>query len=741
MVQEVLPTEVKLRNLGEHRLRDLAQPERVFQLVHPALPADFPPIKSLDNLSNNLPRQLTSFVGRKREMSDIKRLLSETGLLTLTGVGGCGKTRLALQVASDVIEDYPDGVWLVELALVSDPALVPKSAAQALGIREVAGQTLLEALIAHLRSKQVLLVLDNCEHLLSACAQLSDALLRACPNVRILASSREELGVAGEFTYLVPPLSLPDPRRSLPMESLTRYEAVRLFQERVIAIQRGFRVTEQNAHAVVQICQELDGIPLAIELAAARTKALSVDQVAKRLQDRFALLTEGSRTALPHHQTLRATIDWSYELLSRQEQTLLRRVSVFVGGFTLEAAEQVCSGRGLEEHTILDRLTHLLEKSLVVFEEDEGKARYKLLETVRQYGYEKLVEGGEKAKAQERHRDYYLQIAERAELELGGPNQEVRFRQLETEHGNLRASLQWSLEYGKTDKALRMAGALGQFWNIHDHFTEGLVWLERALEKSAKAPKGSRAKALRVAGVLAWSQGKYERAKRLQEESLEMYREIGDKQGIAMSLNNLGNISYNQGDYEAARDFHERSLAIRRDVGDKQGIAVSLNNLGNVALDQRDYQGARSLYEESLAMRRETGDRHGIAVSLHNLGMVVQHQNDHEKARTLYEESLTITVGIGDKKMIAHSVSQLTGIVRAEGHPERAVQLLGAVAALLERLGAVLDGSERSHYEQNVLILRDEMGENAFDKAFAEGRAMTLEQAIDLARSAETRVP
>lgn len=730
--------EIKLRNLGEHRLRDLAQPERVFQLVHPDLPAVFPAINSLDNLSHNLPRQLNSFIGREREMAEIKRLLPQANLLTLTGVGGCGKTRLALQIASEVIEDYPDGVWLVELALVSDPALVPQSVAQALGMREVAGQTLLDALIDHLQAKQVLLILDNCEHLLSACAQLTNRLLRACPNLRILASSRAELGIAGELTYRVPPLSLPDPHQSLPIKSLTQYEAVHLFQERAIANQRSFRVTEQNAQAVVQICRELDGIPLAIELAAARTKALSVQQIARRLQDRFALLTEGKRAAFSHHQTLRATMDWSYELLSPQERTSLRRVSVFVGGFTLEAAEQVCTGKDLEENTILDRLTHLLEKSLVIFEDQGGEARYKLLETVRRYGQEKLMEAGERAEWHERHRDFYLKLAEQAELELDGPNQESWFHQLEVEHGNLRAALQWSLEDGKAEKALRIAGALGHFWDIRDHFTEGLVWLERALEKSVAAPRQLRAKALRAAGVLAWCQGKYEQAKGLQQESLKIYQEIGDTQGIAMSLNNLGNILYNQGDYEAARDFHRQSLVIRRGVEDKHGIAVSLNNLGNVALDQSDYQGARRLYRQSLAIRREIGDQHGIAVSLHNLGMVLQNQGDYERARRLYEESLEITRAIGDKKMIAHSISQLAGIVRAEGQLKRAAQLLGAVAALLERLGAVLDGSERSHYEQNVLILRNELGEKAFQKAFAEGRASTTEQAINLAGSVGT---
>jgi predicted ATPase/class 3 adenylate cyclase len=403
-VREHLPADVSLRDLGSHRLKDLQRPEHLFQLLHPELPSDFPPLRSLEAFAHNLPAQLTRFVGREQEIAAVNDLLAHARLLTLTGVGGTGKTRLALQVAADLLEEYPDGVWLVELAPLADPTLVPQTVASALGVREEPRRPLTATLTDHLRPKSLLLVLDNCEHLLTASAQLADALLRACPKLRILASSREGLGVLGEQTYRVPSLSLPDHKHLPPLETLQEFEAVQLFADRARLSQATFALTPANARAVAQVCERLDGIPLALELAAARVKALPVEQIVQRLEDRFRLLTGGSRTALPRQQTLRAAMDWSYDLLTEEERALLRRLSVFTGGFTLAAAEAVCAENGIEEGDVLDLLTRLVEKSLAVYEAELGEGRYRLLETVRGHRREAVVMRGIGCWKQERRR-------------------------------------------------------------------------------------------------------------------------------------------------------------------------------------------------------------------------------------------------------------------------------------------------------------------------------------------------
>src|SRR5262245_42819181 len=468
-VHEELPPHASLRPLGSHRLRDLQRPEQVYQLLHPELPADFPPLKSLDALPNNLPRQLTRFIGREQAIVEVKRLLASSALLTLTGSGGCGKSRLALQVGADLLEEYADSVWLVELAALSDPERVPQTVATALGVRELPGRPLIQTLIDSLCPKQLLLLLDNCEHLLSACTQLTERLLQACPQVRVLASSREALGLLGEQSYRVPSLSLPDPRQLPPWERLPEFEAVQLFTDRAVLSQASFAVTEANAAAVVAVCRRLDGIPLAIELAAARVKALPVEKLNERLDDMFRLLTGGSRTALPRQQTLRALIDWSYDLLSPPERALLRRLSVFAGGWTLEAAEAVCVGDGIEGWEVLDLLTSLVEKSLVLYEEGEGEGRYRLLETVRQYARDRLLEAGESEAAREQHCDWFLALAEEAEPQLW---REVAWvERLEREHDNLRTALEWCAA-SSPETGLRLAGALHWFWHIRGHFTE-----------------------------------------------------------------------------------------------------------------------------------------------------------------------------------------------------------------------------------------------------------------------------
>ena len=449
--RDSLPPGVSLKPLGEHRLKDLGRPETVFQLCHPDLPFDFPALRSLDQLPNNLPVQVTSFVGREHEIGEVKRLLGSTSLLTLTGSGGSGKTRLALQAAADLLEDSGDGVWLVELASLTDPILVPQSVVSVLGMRVEPGVCPTRTVTEYLKSRHLILILDNCEHLLGACAQLTDALIRSCPRVKVLCTSREGLGIAGETTYRVPSLSLPGPKDDLRIEALSQYEAVRLFIDRALAAVPGFSVTNRNAPALASVCSRLDGIPLAIELAAARVAVLPVETINERLDNRFRLLTCGSRTALPRQQTLRALIDWSYDLLSASEQVLLRRLAVFAGGWTLDAGEAACAGEPIDEGDVLDVLTALVEKSLVIYE--EADERYRLLETVRQYARERLLNGGEVEAVRSRHLDFFARLAEEAKAQLGGPSQAVWLDRLEADHDNLRAALDWSAELETSKRA------------------------------------------------------------------------------------------------------------------------------------------------------------------------------------------------------------------------------------------------------------------------------------------------
>jgi non-specific serine/threonine protein kinase len=508
----------------------------------------------------------------------VKALLQRTNLLTLTGSGGTGKTRLSLQVAADVLEDYPDGVRLVELAALTDPALVPQTVATALGIREAPNEPMTTTLVTTLKAKQMLLVLDNCEHLLDASANLVDVLLKSCPKLRVLASSREALGIGGESAYRVPSLTVPPPPLSSPLEkggargvtphSLSEYESVRLFIERAVAANTAFAVTSKNALSLASVCHHLDGIPLAIELAAARVRAMPVDEIEARLDSRFRLLTGGSRTAQPRQQTLKALIDWSYDLLNEPERSLLGRLSVFSGGWRLEAAEAVCSGKGIEEWEILDLLTSLVDKSLVVYEEREAEARYRMLETVRQYARDRLVESGESDVVRERHRDYFLALSEEAESKLSGPEQGVWLERLEEEHENLRVGQDWSLSEAASGEALRFCGALQRFWWTRGHLWEGRERCVRALGATGGQERTSeRGKAFNGAGVLVSYQGDYASARAYFEESLTIQREIGDRSGISFSLEAFASLAARESRSERAAALLAGAEALREEIG------------------------------------------------------------------------------------------------------------------------------------------------------------------------------
>jgi len=678
LVRNDLPSLVELRNLGLHRLRDLTRAEHVYQVVAQRLPDRFPALRSLEVVPNNLPRQLTTFIGREREIAEAKRLLAETHLLTITGPGGSGKTRLSLEIGARLLSEYPDGVWLVEFAHLADPARVPQVLATALSVREEADRPLLVTLVDHLRPKRVLLLLDNCEHLIDACAGLADTLLRGCPEVKILPSSREALGLTGEVVFRVPPLSLPDSRLVPALERLAEYEAVRLFVDRAIAVKPDFTLTDDTAAAVVQICRRLDGIPLAIELAAARVRTLSVQQITAHLDERFRLLTGGSRTALPRHQTLRGLIDWSYGLLSEAERELFRRVSVFVGGWTLEASVAVCAGVDVDRYDIVELLGRLVDKSLCLIDGEGSDPRYRLLETIRQYGFEKLAETSEGQVVRARHRDFYLGFAEDAEPRLQGPEQVAWLQRLEADHDNLRAALRWSLDCDETEAALRLGSALSLFWDTHGYVREGREWLDELLAHARERPT-STVTARRALGKVLdaasrtrarWSE--FPQATEFLTQGLAVWRELGDKRGIAEALNNLAVGATQSGDRVRARVLVAESLALFRELSDKRGTAHALNNLAEILRGDGDLPGARALFEESVPLFEAIEERRGLSHALDNLGGILTAQGDYGPAEALYSRSRRLAEELGDNHAVATALRSLGGVAHHRGDHERA---------------------------------------------------------------------
>ncbi len=669
LVRDSLPADVSLRDLGEHRLKDLIRPEHVFQVVTPDLPADFAPLKTLGSLPNNLPLQLTSFVGRDQEIGAVKGMVKQARLVTLTGPGGSGKTRLALQVASDLVDEYADGVWLVDLSALSDPSLVPQAIATALGVREDGGRPLLDVVADFASRRQLLVVLDNCEHLVEACAHAADRLLRAAPGLRIIATSREALAIAGERLFPVPGLSLPDARQIPPFESLARCEAVRLFADRALAVQSDFAVTCANAPAVAQICRRLDGIPLAIELAAARAGVMSVQQIAARLDDRFRLLTGASRTSLPRQRTLRALIDWSWDLLTAPERDVLSRLAVFAGGWALDAAEPVCAGEGIDSAEVLDLLSRLVSKSLVTVGPGQaGETRYGLLETIRQYALEKLEQAGDGPLTRDRHLACFLCLAEQAEVELHRRDQERWLDRLEAENDNLRAALEWAIAT-RPPAALSMSAALVEFWDIRGYLREGLHWVRRSLEATRDlSPTPARVKALHGAAWFCGRQGLLDEFEASLEESLEMARQIGDRRGIALALRSMGALREGfQGRPDEAEAFYAESLRVARELGDALSIGQALGPQAARALRQQDYAQAEQLYNESLCRFRQLGDQREVAGALWNLAEVALAREDHGSAEALAGESLALYRELGDKHGVATALRTLGQATHPQG--------------------------------------------------------------------------
>lgn len=768
------PGSVELLDLGPHRLKDLQRPEHIFQVVHPDMPSRFPPLRSLDALPNNLPVQLTSFIGREQEMHEVKRLLSQARLVTLLGSGGAGKTRLAVQVAADLLEAYPDGVWLVELAPITEPALVAQTVASTLGLREPA-RAASEAVVDFLRSKSLLLILDNCEHVLSASADLSAQILRQCPSVRILATTRETLAVPGEITFRVPSLTLPEPQQTPSPENVNQYTAISLFVERAMLVHPAFQVTESNVRAIAEVCRRLDGIPLAIELAAARVKVLSVEQIAARLEDRFRLLTGGTRTSLPHHQTLRAAMDWSYDLLPEDERALFRRLAVFAGSFSLEAAERVCAGEGLAEDAVLDLLARLVDKSLVLTEDTTaGDIRYQQLETVRQYALNRLVESGETEAVRGRHRDFFLELAEQAEVHLRGPEQKTWLDRLETEHDNFRAALEWSKADAEgVEAGLRLAGALWWFWEVRGYWIEAREWLKDVLARAGDSASEAHAKALNAAGSLALRQADLKEASALGRRALDLSRRLGDKRGTASCLVILGIYACTLADYKQAEALGTESLSLSRELGDNWGTAWAKSILGLVAREERDYAKATTLLEEGLAASRAMGHEWSIAITTLDLGLIARDQGnlaraaalfeeaiaifrqlgdksygaytqlnlgtiasamgDFERAGSLYREALAVRKDLGDRRGIATCLAALGCVSSKLGQFHRAAVLFGAAEAMRETVGASIPALLKSEYDRQVAATSTGLGDAEFKAEWAKGRILSTDAAIEFA--------
>jgi predicted ATPase/class 3 adenylate cyclase len=816
LVEQSLPADVSLQDLGAHRLKDLQQPSQLFQLVIPGFPIDYPPLKTLDSYPNNLPLQPTPFLGREKEVDAIGQLLlrDSSRLVTLTGPGGIGKTRLGLQVAAELSEHFPDGTWFVSLAPLSDPDLVIPTISQVLGLQETRDQTPLEQVKRSLQRKQTLLLLDNFEQVGAAATSVAD-LLTCCPHLKVLVTSREVLHLRAEHDYAVPPLTLPDPKHLPDLLTLSQYDAVALFIERAQAVKSEFQVTNTNAPAVAEICVRLDGLPLALELAAARLRLFPPQALLTRLGQRLPLLTSSTRDAPARQHTLRNTIAWSYDLLEASEQRLFRRLCVFVGGMTLPAVEAVCAALGDKPAAVLDGLASLMDKSLLRQSEPEGEQpHFVMLETIREYGWEALSESFEAEATRQAHAAYFLALAEEAAPELLGPRIAEWMRRLKLEHDNLRAAMNWLLEQGEAAMTLRMGTALEWFWELNYSLHEGWNALSQALVGSENVDVLVRARGLMNAGYLASSLGHFERGEDLGKEGLALFRTIGDTAGMGEAVFNLERSATLRGDAVAVRSLCEESLVLNREVGNKTRIAWSLFYLAYSDLWQGEYGGTRARFEESLALFREMGNLYGIAhllnalavyalmgpgdlpldqaqvmaeeslvlyrdigtrnweaLALGVLGIFMFLQGDTTTARLLLEQSCTRYREMGNEGQIAWTLfllgrvlaaegdlgaaraaceeslvlemrvnvglsfvdiapalESLAAVVAAQGEATWAARLWGRAEAQRETIKTPLLPIDRADYDQAVAFARLQLDEPSFAAAWAQGRAMTLEQ-------------
>ncbi|RSS42946.1 LuxR family transcriptional regulator [Streptomyces sp. WAC05858] len=680
-----------------------------------------------------LPAEVTSFVGRRHEAAEVKEMLSASRLVTLTGVGGVGKTRLALRVADEARRAFPDGVWLAELAELNNPALLAQGVTEALEIRDHSPRPALDVLVDHLRDREALIVLDNCEHLLEECARLADRLLRAAPRLRLLATSRQALGTAGEQSLAVPTLGLPDPEGPRPtLATLARCDAIRLFTERAAAIVPGFELTEDNREAVELICRRLDGIPLGIEIAVVRLRALSVQQLLDRLDDRFRLLTTGSRTVLPRHQTLRALIDWSYELCTERERLLWARVSVFAGSLDLDAAEAVCSGEGIDREEMLDLVTELVDKSVLLREEHRTAVRYRMLDTLRSYGRERLAAAGEESVRLGRHRDYYRGLAADARAALFGPAQVQWFARLQLEHANLRTALEGCLaEPGQTEHGLEMAADLLYHWITSYYLGEGRRWLDQALALCTE-PTGARARALWTDSWLAVIQSDTDSAAAMLEESRSIGTRLGLDPVLAYTALYSGMVAMYRSETRSAIALYEEAVTRHRATGDPVGLALALIRLSLAHSFIGDSPRAIALGEESLAVCDAYGEGWHRAYTMMALGMDVWRQGDTARAAALEKDSLTFNRSLDDPLGVAVNLEVLAWIAATDRDHTRAARLLGALRTIWHAIGAAHSGyGHLVHYhEECEATVRRALGKPAFNTAFRLGARLSYAEAL-----------
>jgi predicted ATPase/DNA-binding SARP family transcriptional activator len=694
------------------------------------------------DVSSNIPVPLTSFVGREQELKEIARLLSTSRLLTLTGSGGVGKTRLAIQTAHVSIKKFKDGVCWVDLVGLQDGSLIPQEIAQALDAREVSNQPMMETLKTHLKSKELLLVLDNCEHLIAACAQTVEGLLAACPKLKILATSRERLDLFNETTWNAPSLPLPEMQKSLSLKQLMEFASIELFVERAGNVKSDFVLTEQNATSIAQICNRLDGIPLAIELASARIKVLAADEIASRLNDRFSLLTSGSRTALPRQQTLRAAIDWSHDLLTEPEQILFRRLAVFAGGFTLEAAESVCR-EGMKRSAILDLLGRLVDKSLVIVNEVSamGRTRYRLLETIREYALVKLTEAEEVTLLRDHHLEYFMKLAESLAADLFTSAQVEWFALVEIEVDNMRSGMEWSIVTHATENpeaaawrketGLRLVGGFEWFWQ-RKYQQETIERLKNMLARGSNPTRG-RARALNALGLLHWAANNFHEARMCLEEALIISRSLDDRITLAWSLAYLGGVASGEGDYVSAQSRLEESLAIAQTLGSPRQhiIAHSLLRLGDMHLLKGEYGRAQPHYEEAARSMREAREINWLGYIVRRLGYVRLHLGSIAEVSVLFSESLALNVEIAHQLGIIACLAAFAALALAQGKETRAAQLCGAAGSLLGATSFQI--FDQVEYDQTVTKLRSHMDSKILEKAWARGAAMTWEDAVAFA--------
>jgi len=768
----------ELRDMGERRLKDIFKTEHIYQVVAPDLISEFPPLTTIEILNHNLPAQLTSFIGRERELDAARELLSSTRILTFIGPGGTGKTRLSLQVAAEQFSEFKDGVWLIELAPLVNSTYIISTIASTFKLREAQGIPLIDIVTNYLRGKQLLLILDNCEHLIEACAKISAELLHNCPKLKIIASSREALGIDGETVYRVPSLSLPDNGTSI--TSLLDFEATRLFTERAVKANAHFILTKENALYVTQICERLDGIPLAIELAAARVKLFTPQQIAERLSDRFKLLTGGSRTALPRQQTLRALIDWSYHTLNETEQHVLRQLAVFSGGWSFEAAESVVG-----EIEAMEGLSGLVNKSLVNVEEQDGESRYQYLETVRQYAMEKLLESGDGANARHRHLAHFMEVSRRAEEKFSSAQRLIWVNRLELEHDNIRSALGWALE-SNPESALQMVCSLAVFWLSRSYMTEGCNWCQAAISRAEALSLADptmdsrRAQAYSALAMLSINHGDHHTGQTAAKKGVALARQLNNPLHLARTLHFLGMSSVFLGDvtlaFEALHEseaicrkfdykdelasvlqslayatmeihgspaakqlqsYMEESLALSRGSVDPEAAVRSEGILAKLAFYRGDLAEARKHADLMLDLHKEMGDQ--LSVTGHQSGMahVARQLGNFDEALSLYRETLRDWQKIGHRGAVAHQLECFAFIAKAQEQGERAVKLMSAAEALREASSSPMTPQERVEYDNEVASLRTGMDEKSFVLLWEEGRAMTMEQAIEYALQEE----